>query len=108
MTAARDRARMRQQVAHILTNATATNTTFPSWGGGRGMYLIDASNWNGASTKMQFRPDGDATWWDVDNSTFTAKGGNTFILPPCDLRVVVSVAVPVAMNASLASAGDDT
>lgn len=63
---------------------------YPLQGGepAEGTFAVDGTT-NGATTKLQFSPDGGTTWLDVDdvNTTFSdTTGAGNFKLGPCLVR----------------------
>lgn len=77
----------------LLTDATADgNGAAADWIGGSGLWVVWGT-WNGASVKLQYSPDGEVTWIDVDGAVLTADGGLPMTLLPSDpLRCVISSA----------------
>lgn len=83
----------------LLSNASATGSA-TTWGGGSGVFEA-AGTFSGATVKLQrLGPDG-ATWYDVGaDTTLTAAGGGYFIMPPGQIKAVISGGPPSGMYAS--------
>lgn len=83
----------------LLVNATATGSAV-SWPGGRGSFMVVATDWSGATAKLQYKlPNG--TWANVDttNASFTTNGMCGFELPPGDIRVEIAGGTPAGIYA---------
>lgn len=81
----------------LLSNAAATGSAV-RWFGGRGVFIVPAGTFSGATVKLQWRIDG-TNWLDVDRAgdtyvTLTAAGAGGFELPPCELRAAVTGGPP--------------
>jgi hypothetical protein len=78
----------------LLANATATGD-WKQWPGGRGFFVVIATDFDGESVALQMLgPDG-LTPVDVMDvggnvATLSANGGVLFELPPCPIRAAVS------------------
>lgn len=82
----------------LLENASATGQPV-IWPGGTGIFIAEASDWNGASVALQLKtPQG--TWIDVGvDTTLSANGMGAFILPPGEIRAEVFDATPTGLYA---------
>lgn len=85
----------------LLTNAAATGPIV-QWDGGQGVFVA-CGTFGGATLTLNFRgPDG-VTWIAAGAATtLTANGAGTFVLPACELQVVITAGPPSAMYASAA------
>lgn len=89
---------MGNALLELLAVATATGA-WMQWPGGKGVFSVDATNFNGATIALEYKsPLGNAIVAGV-GTTFTAADGGVFELPPCQIRAAVSVAVPVGVTA---------
>lgn len=83
----------------LIVNGTATGN-WQVWPGGPGVFLAEASNFNGATVKLQVKsPQGtalDVSGGDVD---LTANGYGGFVAPQGEIRAAVITAVPTAVYA---------
>lgn len=92
----------------LLSNGSATSSS-KLWPGGRGVLSI-VGTFGGATATMQYMgPDG-ATWLDVKTMdpssgaqttvSLTANGSIGFLLPPTQIRAVLTGGAPSAMYAA--------
>lgn len=89
----------------VLTNASSTGAAMP-WKGGKGCFSVYSGTFGGATVKLQWSPDGGASWLDADRAgetflTFTAAGAGVFDLPTCVVRGHISGGAPAALNAKV-------
>lgn len=87
----------------LLDNAAATGDAV-QWPGGRGVFSVSATDFDGNTISLQaILPDG-ATYLNTGtNTTLTANGFGGFDLPPCKIKAAVTGAgTTVAANATVA------
>jgi hypothetical protein len=92
---------------NLLFSGQTTNADSPTvrWSGGRGAFFARGT-FGGGSVTLQFKPDGDPTWFNVDRPgeafvTFTAQGGGQFDLPSGDIRATLTGATSPNIHARL-------
>lgn len=86
----------------LLSNAAATGSSV-RWFGGRGVFIVNAGTFSGATVKLQWSID-QSVWHDVDQAgdsfvTLTAIGAGGFELPPCHLRAAITGGPPSGVYA---------
>lgn len=89
---------MSNTAALDLLDAAGRTTTGNDmiWPGGDGTLFVDSTGFNGATVTLQAKLPAGSYAAVGSNTTFTAAGLGNFYLPPCTIRVAISVATPSA------------
>ncbi len=87
----------------LIANGSATGAAV-DWAGGKGVFVVRAGTFSGATVKLQWSPDQGTTWLDVDQGgdvfvTLTAVGAGLFELPGCKIRAAVTGGPPSGIYA---------
>jgi hypothetical protein len=86
----------------LLYNAAATGPRF-WWSGGKGMFSVVATNFNGATVTLNMLgPDGATMLAAATATTLTAAGVGLVELPPCYVQAAVTSGPPTGVYATLA------
>lgn len=90
---------MGNALVELLAGAAATGN-WMKWPGGSGCFMADATNFSGATVKLQVKsPAGNAVDAGV-GTTFTAADAGLFDLPPCLIRAAITGGPPTGVTAT--------
>lgn len=89
-------------VLSLLYNAAVTGSRF-WWAGGKGLFSVVATNFNGATVTLNLLgPDGATMMAAASATTLTAAGVGQVELPPCYVQAAITSGPPTGVYATLA------